>query len=193
MSWPCASNSAQEKSRRSLMLTELAVLASVTPICSAMAMKRLLKISSSTGSARVGHRVAARGGGLRRAPGCRRSVNVARQPCSTTTVVLRSQITAGPSSASPGRRCSRSKNGESTHGHRSRHGRFATGASAPARAAYRFEWRPRSFRRTAGAHDADGVDDDRAARDVETKARAILRQEVRGQGLGRGIRQQRSS
>ena len=53
MSWPCASNSAQEKSSRSLMFTELAVLASVTPICSAMAMNRLLKISSNTGSARV--------------------------------------------------------------------------------------------------------------------------------------------
>ena len=53
ISWPSRSNSAQEKSSRSLMFTELAVLASVTPICSAMAMNRLLKISSSTGSARV--------------------------------------------------------------------------------------------------------------------------------------------
>ena len=50
---PAASNSAQEKSSRSLMLTEYEVLASVTPICSAIAMNRLLKTSSSTGSASV--------------------------------------------------------------------------------------------------------------------------------------------
>ena len=50
---PSASNSAQEKSSRSLMLTEYAVLASVTPICSAIAMNRLLNTSSSTGSAVV--------------------------------------------------------------------------------------------------------------------------------------------
>ena len=50
---PSASNSAQEKSSRSLMLTEYAVLASVTPICSAIAMNRLLNTSSRTGSAVV--------------------------------------------------------------------------------------------------------------------------------------------
>jgi hypothetical protein len=50
---PAVSNSAQEKSSRSLMLTECAVLASVTPILSAIDMKRLLNISSMTGSARV--------------------------------------------------------------------------------------------------------------------------------------------
>jgi hypothetical protein len=50
---PSASNSAQLKSRRSLMLTDVAVLASVTPICSAIAMNRLLNTSSSTGSAVV--------------------------------------------------------------------------------------------------------------------------------------------
>ena len=43
-------NTAQEKSRRSLMLTEWAVLASVAPICSAMDMNRLLNTSSITGS-----------------------------------------------------------------------------------------------------------------------------------------------
>ena len=53
MSCPAASNNAHEKSSRSLMFTELAVFASVTPICSAIAMNRLLKISSRTGSARV--------------------------------------------------------------------------------------------------------------------------------------------
>ena len=50
---PCASNTAQEKSSRSLMFTETAVFCKVTPICSAMDMKRLLKISSMTGSACV--------------------------------------------------------------------------------------------------------------------------------------------
>ena len=50
---PCSSNSAQEKSSRSLMFTDVAVFASVTPICSAMDMNRLLNTSSSTGSARV--------------------------------------------------------------------------------------------------------------------------------------------
>ena len=50
---PCASNNAHEKSSRSLMLTEYAVLASVTPICSAIAMNRLLNTSSNTGSAFV--------------------------------------------------------------------------------------------------------------------------------------------
>ena len=35
------------------MFTDVAVFASVTPICSAMDMNRLLKTSSSTGSTRV--------------------------------------------------------------------------------------------------------------------------------------------
>ncbi len=50
---PSVSNSAHEKSRRSLMLTEYAVFCSATPICSAIAMKRLLKTSSITGSTSV--------------------------------------------------------------------------------------------------------------------------------------------
>src|SRR5258706_324002 len=53
MRLPSASKSAQEKSRRSLMFTEYAVCARRTPICSAIDMKRLLKTSSITGSARV--------------------------------------------------------------------------------------------------------------------------------------------
>ena len=53
MSCPCELNTAQEKSRRSLIFTEWAVLASTTPICSATAMNRLLKISSLTGSTSV--------------------------------------------------------------------------------------------------------------------------------------------
>ena len=95
MSCARASNSAQEKSRRSLMFTELAVLASVTPICSAMAMKRLLKISSSTGSARVdtGSRRAA---AIFSSTRLSASVNVARHPRSTTTVVFCSQMIGGP-------------------------------------------------------------------------------------------------
>ena len=48
---PSASKIAQEKSRRSLMLTECAVARSRSPICSATAMNRLEKTSSSTGSA----------------------------------------------------------------------------------------------------------------------------------------------
>ncbi len=51
MSAPSAVNTAQEKSSRSLMLTEVAVYCSATPICSAIAMKRLLNTSSMTGSA----------------------------------------------------------------------------------------------------------------------------------------------
>ena len=50
---PSASKTAQEKSSRSLMLTECAVACRRTPICSATDMNRLLKISSSTGSAAV--------------------------------------------------------------------------------------------------------------------------------------------
>ncbi len=53
ISAPPASNRAQEKSSRSLMLTEVAVDCSATPISSAMAMNRLLKISSRTGSTSV--------------------------------------------------------------------------------------------------------------------------------------------
>ena len=47
---PAASKIAQEKSRRSLMLTEDAVFSSTTPICSAIDMKSALKISRRTGS-----------------------------------------------------------------------------------------------------------------------------------------------
>nr|CAD6595168.1 hypothetical protein RFYW14_00001 [Pseudorhizobium flavum] len=50
---PFSSKMAQEKSSRSLMFTDDAVFCSVTPICSAIDMKRLLKTSSSTGSASV--------------------------------------------------------------------------------------------------------------------------------------------
>src|SRR5947207_1439244 len=49
MSAPSRSNSAQEKSRRSLMFTEEAVFCSARPISSATAMKRLLNTSSMIG------------------------------------------------------------------------------------------------------------------------------------------------
>ena len=50
---PSRSNTAQEKSSRSLMFTDCAVLASAAPICSAIDMNRLLNTSSITGSACV--------------------------------------------------------------------------------------------------------------------------------------------
>ena len=50
---PSGSNSAHEKSSRSLMFTDWAVDSRAAPICWAIAMNRLLKISSSTGSAAV--------------------------------------------------------------------------------------------------------------------------------------------
>ena len=63
---PSASKTAQEKSSRSLMLTECAVDCRRTPICSATDMNRLLKISSITGSAPVPTSArSGRGGGAR--------------------------------------------------------------------------------------------------------------------------------
>ena len=50
---PSLSKSAQEKSSRSLIFTEKAVLANVAPICSAIFIKRLLKTSSITTSTDV--------------------------------------------------------------------------------------------------------------------------------------------
>ena len=59
MSAPAASNSAQEKSSRSRMLTETAVACSTAPICSATCMNRWLKSSSCAGSARPASTAAA--------------------------------------------------------------------------------------------------------------------------------------
>ena len=73
------------------MLTEYAVLASVTPICSAIAMKRLLKTSSSTGSAVVPIACARRAASTRSSTRWSRAVSVARQPGSITVVALRSR------------------------------------------------------------------------------------------------------
>ena len=109
----CASlsNSAHEKSSRSLILTEYAVFASASPICSAIDMKRLPNSSSRSGSTAVSTACAGRCGISRRSNRWFRGVSAARHPGSTTVVELASRITAGPSIRSPGRRASRSKNG----------------------------------------------------------------------------------
>ncbi len=100
---PSASKIAQEKSSRSLMLTECAVDRSRSPICSATAMNRLPKTSSSTGSASVVARVVVAGSGPTRVSSrSSRSVIEARQPGSTTVVARSSAMMAGPSTACPG-------------------------------------------------------------------------------------------
>ena len=103
---PAASNSAQLKSSRSLMLTEYAVFCRRNPICSAMFMNRLLKTSSITGSARVPTAVLAGRGRTRRNSRFPAAVMSARQPGSTTIVALRSAMMAGPSNDAPGSRLS---------------------------------------------------------------------------------------
>ncbi|MNT41916.1 hypothetical protein D3C72_1783010 [compost metagenome] len=101
MRLPSRSNSAHEKSRRSLIFTEWAVCCRRSPICSAMDMKRLLKTSSITGSASVPK------GALRTRSVTRvitiwfSAVTSACQPCSTTVVELASAMMAGPSTMSP--------------------------------------------------------------------------------------------
>ena len=101
---PSASKTAQEKSSRSLMLTECAVACRRTPICSATDMNRLLKISSMH---RVGVAcpisVVAGRAVTRDSSRSPRSLTTARQPGSTTVVARSSVITAGPSTACPGR------------------------------------------------------------------------------------------
>ena len=103
ISAPSAANSAHEKSRRSLMLTECAVCSSTMPISSATCMKRLLNTSSMIGSA-------SRPSDSRRARRPMRvSSNVpvactsARQPGSTMVVAFGSTISAGPGEARAGR------------------------------------------------------------------------------------------
>ena len=98
ISAPVASNSAQEKSSRSLMLTEVAVACSATPISSAIAMNRLLKISSITGSASVPIACARSAGAARvrmsvPSSRARRPASRARPPWSDDG----SMISAGPS------------------------------------------------------------------------------------------------
>ena len=86
------------------MFTEYAVLASVIPICSAIAMNRLLNTSSSTGSAVVPIACARISAATRSSTRSPRAVSVARHPGSTTVVALCSRMMAGPAMASPGRR-----------------------------------------------------------------------------------------
>ena len=115
MSPPCASNTAQEKSSRSLMLTECAVARSRAPICSATDMNRLLKISSSTGSTSVPASLRPGRGATRVSSRSPRGVTSARQPGSTTVVAKSSAISAGPSTPAPGRRSRRRASGTPAH------------------------------------------------------------------------------
>ena len=94
---PSASKIAQEKSSRSLMLTECAVARSRTPICSATDMNRLLKISSITGSTAV-PRPACAGPrrDARRAAGRPARSAPPASPARTTVVAKSSTISAGP-------------------------------------------------------------------------------------------------
>ena len=106
---PSASNSAQEKSSRSLMLTLVEVLRSTVPICSATAMNMLLNSSSRTGS---GASPAASWcvvrGVVRVRISCPPAFISAVQPGSTTVVAVASLMIAGPGTRSPASIASRS-------------------------------------------------------------------------------------
>ena len=83
------------------MLTDWAVDSSRAPICSAMAMKRLLKTSRRTGSTSV-PRSELSVTATRSMTRCPSSVMAACQPSSTTVVELASVMIAGPVTVSPG-------------------------------------------------------------------------------------------
>src|SRR6266850_2242474 len=85
---PVPSKMAQEKSRRSLMFTEYAVFCSRRPICSAIDMNRLLKISSLTGSTSVPIALAETRGCVRSSTRWSSAVTLARHSGSTTVVAL---------------------------------------------------------------------------------------------------------
>jgi len=107
ISAPEASNTAQEKSRRSLMLTEAAVRSRANPIRSAIDMNRLENSSSDTGSGSrvvIGLRA---GGSLRVSNNSPRGRTSAIQPASTIVPEIRSSITAGPNILLPYRNESR--------------------------------------------------------------------------------------
>jgi len=95
---PPGSKMAQEKSRRSLMFTEAAVFSSTEPICSATDINRLLKISNSTGSTVAASPVSSTPARCAWRSRIKLSSRVsrARQPGSTTMVLVGSRITAGP-------------------------------------------------------------------------------------------------
>ena len=79
------------------MFTETAVLASVAPICSAIDMNRLLKTSSSKGETCPGSADGRTGGEVLRSSSSPPVRASARQPGSTTVVLVSSQTIAGPS------------------------------------------------------------------------------------------------
>ena len=112
---PSASKIAQEKSRRSLMLTECAVDLSRSPICSAIAMNRLENTSSSTGSAPVPARAAGEAGATRVSSRSRPAVTAACHPGSTTVVARSSAMIAGPSTCWPGASAARRYSGTVAH------------------------------------------------------------------------------
>ena len=89
------------------MLTERAVFSRVSPICSAMDMKRLLNTSSMTGSQSVPAADSRARGTTRARTRSPLAAMVARQPGSTTVVAVDSRRIAGPSSAAPGPSASR--------------------------------------------------------------------------------------
>ena len=110
-SMPSGSKIAQEKSSRSLMLTEYAVFSSVSPICSAIDMNRLLKTSSITGSQSVPTADSRASGTTRSRIRSPLGAMSARQPGSTTVVAVDSSTIAGPSTALPAPSASRRNTG----------------------------------------------------------------------------------
>ena len=142
-SMPSGSKIAQEKSSRSLMLTEYAVFSSVRPICSAIDMNLLLKTSSITGSQSVptaDSRSSATTRSRTRSP---LGARCARQPGSTTVVAVDSSTIAGPSTASPAPSVSRRKTGVSRSAPPTWTATFTTGSGGgpppPARVANGFD------------------------------------------------------
>ena len=95
------------------MFTETAVLARVAPICSAIDMKRLLKTSSRSGETWAGSAEGRAGGEVLRSSSSPPARIPARQPGSTTVVLVGSQTIAGPSTVTPGARSSRTYTGAS--------------------------------------------------------------------------------
>mmetsp|Transcript_856 Transcript_856/g.2500 ORF Transcript_856/g.2500 Transcript_856/m.2500 type:complete len:288 (+) Transcript_856:1618-2481(+) len=115
---PSAAKRAHEKSRRSLMFTELAVRWRVRPICSAIDMKRWPKTPSKAGSTTASSSTTTRsscsalgGTEMRTSPW---RVTVAAQPGSRTQVEVPMATTAGPSRRSPAPSRSSSKTGASS-------------------------------------------------------------------------------
>src|SRR4051812_6417820 len=107
---PSAENTAQEKSSRSLMLTEYAVFCSDTPICSAIDMNRLLNTSSMIGSALVPTALVRFSATTRLRTRWFLAVISARQPSSSTMVWCGSMMMAGAFDLWPGGKWGRGVN-----------------------------------------------------------------------------------